>query len=419
MKQSVLVLLLLAASSVRAEEPLVQSIDVGEKTVNETVVLPDRGMLEGRSPASSCLKASANVRGALVQSEGYDELVKNKPHARWRVDGLPQMLTVRDLLLDGGQFLLDRTWETPADLAGSADGVRLFASGVDLDHVKVVNFLGAGVRLARGDGVRNGPLAPTDWEATHIERLEIGKCLEGLVVESGADGECTYVETGAIRGDGVRLEEQTGAWLFQKVHAFGCGRGVATMGGSHLFSLLEVETCGVGFHNAAGLTQVGLLKAFDCWKTAVNLERSAEVSNFVIDAKTGEALHIGPGANSSRLAGVITLGSLAPLIDPKLGPPAGPGLKPVPPPKTVGAVIESDNVELTVQIFGGQRPIVITRPVVGLALDLRLGPGADVGVELPQGLGAGSKITIRHRGCRQPVVAGVAPPKGSIEVLEQ
>jgi hypothetical protein len=404
-----------------AATPLLQSIDAGTKVVNETITLPHRGLLMGRSPAASTLKASGEVRGALVESERYAELIEKTPGAQWRADGLPQMLTVRDLLLDGGRELLDRAWETPADVAPLADGVRLFASGVELDDVKVANFLGAGVRLTRGSNPqRNGPWQNTDWESTRIRSLEISKCLDGLVVQSGADGKCDYIEASAIRGDGLQLGPQTGAWQFDKVHAFGCGRGVATLGGGDLFSILEVETCGVGWHNAATLSQVAVLKAFNCFRTAVYLERSAQVTNFVITAQQGEALRIGPGANSSRLTGVLLLGPQSPyVIDGKVVPSTSSRLAPVPPAKVVGATIEADNVELAVSVYGGQRPIVIPRPVVGLTLDLRLGPGADVGVEIPKGLGPGCRITIRHRNCKQPFVAGGSVPKGSIEVLEQ
>lgn len=371
----------------------------------------------GQSLGGAPLNASAKIKGALVESDRYAELYGKD--LQWSQDGVPQGIRLHDKRLDGGRTVLDRAWEHPKDAPFVADGIRLTAQGVNLDNVKVANFHGAGVRLWRGNNPkRNGPWQSTDWEATRISSLEIHSCFAGLEVESGADGKIGYIEAAGIRDKGVHFGQRTGAWQIDKLHAFGCDVDLHTEGGSHLISILETETGRIGWLNDSPFTQAAIVRAFSCFETAVELRKAALIGSALITAQQGTALKIAPGANSTQVSGVLFLGPQTPyVINGLVQPP--PSLKPVTLPAVVGAQIEADNCDVKLAVYGGQRPIVIPRAVVGLTLDLRLGPGADVGVEIPNGLGPGCKLTIRHRNCKQPFVAGGFVPKGSIEVIEQ
>ena len=301
------------------------------------IVLKDRVILLGQGSTRTTLldagndtrtaAATGNLGQGFITTENYgtNKALGSTNGPKWREDGAVTNVGVVGVTVDGQGFTLtnDTEWDflpTSQNIGSSYGGLYLFASGIVVHDVRIVNFDGDGARIDRGGQSKNGHYTPSDETSSKIGTLTIQNCTgAGINIGGHPDGSIDRLivsKCGEVtQKAGLVISGQF--WHINFAHIWACYYGLQNSG-TNYYNFLEVEFCssyGAGFLQLVGdeikNTVVDTLLVFSNSKSAGSVQVSIKervhikALNMDMDRASKIGLNLESTAGGTRVTGVI------------------------------------------------------------------------------------------------------------------
>jgi hypothetical protein len=290
---AILLCLLLAAPAHAAESRQGYSFDAGNHNVSTPLTLRNRKLAKGVGMGQTTLIAKEGLTGAVIESDGLAKL-RAAGLARWEADGVPVGLEVRDLTIEGRGDITPNPHLWRADRPCRLDAIDLWSPAGVVKDVNVFDLPGAVLKIGLGPGIAPNAIQRKahDREVWLVEHIRSLRTLQGVDIQSGADGVIDDLEIVESRDFGLRL--YGAAWLVSRVHPSGVlgdatkddpDRGCGFINGpsANYYGLgIQPDNCRIGFRNYGTGTTVRELIGKLCSETTIHAVRKLTVNTFNI-----------------------------------------------------------------------------------------------------------------------------------------